>query len=291
MRLIACGRCHAQYDVASVLAETITCSCGEELENRDLTPVDHEVHRCGACGAHVVTEGDAKSCQYCGSALAPTGDLSLICPECFARNEDAARFCTACGVGFQPQAIPVDGHELPCPACDLLMPPTQVAGIGLNECVSCSGLWVPGENFDALVDRATQNARAAGTSAPRSEGGNPAARQVKYRKCPECQGFMLRRNYRRSSGVVLHVCNEHGTWLDADELEEIAGFILSGGQQSAMLEKEHQTTSHGGEAAKASIARMRMARDMEQYRSGWEGPSISIGRTGSLLRLLSDLLF
>jgi Zn-finger nucleic acid-binding protein len=282
MRLIACGQCHAQYDVALVVAETIACSCGETLVNRALVPVDNEVQRCGSCGAHVV--GDSDGCHYCGSELAPVGDLSLICPECFARNADGSRFCTSCGVAFAPQAIPIEGHELPCPACDVLMPPTQVAGIGLNECRSCNGLWVPGENFDALVSRATENARAAGATKPRTEGGNPASRQVRYRKCPECQGFMQRRNYRRSSGVVLDVCHNHGSWLDADELEEIAGFILSGGQTSAMLEEEHKTTSHGGDTAKASIARMRVAQEAQQNH-GRNRPA------GSLVRLLTDLFF
>ena len=288
MRLIACGQCHAQFDVAAVAAETIACVCGETLDVRELTPVDQEIHRCSACGAHVT--GEASDCQFCGSTLARTGDLSLICPECFARNEDEARFCTACGVGFTPQAIPIDGHELPCPACDLLMPPTQVAGIGLNECTRCSGLWVPGENFDALVSRATENARERG-AAPRNEGGNPARREVQYRKCPECQGFMQRRNYRRSSGVVLDVCHTHGTWLDADELEEIAGFILSGGQTSQMLDEEHRTTASGGDAARASMARVRAAQKAEAHTHWSPSPSFPSSSGGSLLRLLSDLLF
>jgi hypothetical protein len=29
--------------------------------------------------------------------------------------------------------------------------------------------------------------------------------------------------------VILDCCHAHGTWLDADELEQIAGFILSRG--------------------------------------------------------------
>ena len=29
--------------------------------------------------------------------------------------------------------------------------------------------------------------------------------------------------------MILDVCHDHGTWLDADELEEIAGFILANG--------------------------------------------------------------
>ena len=46
---------------------------------------------------------------------------------------------------------------------------------------------------------------------------------------------MLRRNFRKSSGVILDVCSEHGSWLDADELEQITGFILSGGAPSPVL--------------------------------------------------------
>jgi hypothetical protein len=45
--------------------------------------------------------------------------------------------------------------------------------------------------------------------------------------------MMSRRNYRRTSGVIIDRCHDHGTWLDADELERIAGFILSGGLERA----------------------------------------------------------
>lgn len=285
MRLIACDNCHAQYDVSGVVADTVTCRCGQTLQNRRLTPVDAEIVRCGACGAQVA--GDATECSYCGSAIRREGDLSLICPECFARNSEDSRFCTACGVAFRPEPLCVDGHELPCPACDVLMPPSQVGGVGLNECRQCNGLWVPGDHFDALVRRATEARRKADTSdapptAPRVQGGNPAHKRVQYRKCPECQGFMQRRNYRRSSGVVIDVCREHGTWLDADELEEIAGFILSGGHTSTVLEEEHRDA-----AAAAALARMRI---MTQNASFGHRDLRDHSLAGGLVRLLNHIL-
>jgi len=289
LRLIACQNCHAQYDLAGVLADTLKCRCGETLENRDLTPVDAEIHRCGACGAQVAA--DASDCTYCGSEIVRDGDLSLICPECFARNADASRFCTACGIGFRPEPLCVDGHELPCPACDASMPPTQVAGIGLNECRQCQGLWVPGENFDALVRRAAEvrkNADVNGQAAPapRMKGGNPARGEVKYRKCPECQAFMHRRNYLRSSGVVIDVCKDHGTWLDADELEEIAGFILSGGRTSQTLETEHSDLKAEAAAA-AAMARLRVASQNDAF--AYREPG-SASLAGGLVRLLIRIL-
>ncbi len=290
MRLIACETCHAQYDLTGVISDTLRCRCGETLENRELTPVDAEIHRCGACGALVVA--NVSDCSYCGSEIVEEGDLSLICPECFARNADASRFCTACGVAFRPEPLCIDGHELPCPACDASMPPTQVAGIGLNECRQCNGLWVPGDHFDALVRRATETRRHSEESgeaatAPRMQGGNPLESAVRYRKCPECQAFMHRRNYLRSSGVVIDVCHEHGTWLDADELEKIAGFIVSGARTSPLLEAEHRQAAASNAAANV-YARMRAASENGAHRNHELGePWLAGGFVRLLARILS----
>jgi Zn-finger nucleic acid-binding protein/ribosomal protein L40E len=266
VQLVACPVCHTQYDVSPVLTAEITCRCGETIENRALRAVDAEIARCGSCGAQV--QPDARSCTYCGSAIVRDPDqLSLICPECFARNSDRSRFCVACGVAFAPQPLPSEGRELPCPACDTRMPPTQVAGIAVNECPGCHGLWVPGDHFDALVKRAAQlrEQRAPTADAPRVQRGRPTDREVRYRRCPECDQFMLRINYRRSSGVILDECRAHGTWLDADELEQVAGFILAGGHTSKMLEAEHQAADR--EAA-AAFSRARVEQRVDQYTHG-----------------------
>jgi Zn-finger nucleic acid-binding protein len=239
LRLVACPSCHAQYDVTDVAAKQIECRCGESVENRAHAAVDARIARCGSCGA--IVAGDAQGCDYCGSAIVrDPGRLGLICPECYARNAEASRFCTACGVAFRPEPVPVAGHELPCPCCGVPMPSRSVAGVGVNECRECHGLWAPGEGFDSLVDRAIEVRRRADPAAlqalrPRVRGANPAAQRVEYRRCPECEGFMLRRNFRKSSGVIVDVCSSHGSWLDADELERIAGFILSGGETSPLL--------------------------------------------------------
>jgi Zn-finger nucleic acid-binding protein len=251
VRLVACSNCHAQYDVAEISAKTIPCRCGEEIENSPLQSRDTGIARCGSCGAGV--SGDAPSCDFCGSEIVRDPDkLSLICPECFARCKDDSRFCTACGVGFNPEEIRVDGYELPCPVCSTLMPARQVGGVSLNECRGCHGIWAPAESFDTLVARAIdarENASAAELQLlkPRVTGANPASQQVQYRKCPECDGFMQRRNFRKKSGVIIDCCNTHGIWLDADELEQIAGFILSGGSDDTSLRQPTRASERGTE--------------------------------------------
>ncbi len=284
MRLVACDRCHTQYDVSHIATKSFRCRCGETLENRPPAPVDAEIHRCGACGALV--ESAAESCDYCGSALVrDPGELSLVCPECYARNAEDARFCTACGVAFAPEPVPAEGHELPCPACGGLMPPRAVAGVPVHECPRCHGLWAPGESFELLVARATEARRGASPEElaslrPRVTGANPAKQRVHYRKCPECDGYMQRRNFRRSSGVIIDWCGNHGTWLDADELESIAGFLLSGGTTAASLEPAVESPALPPAAA-AVLARARIDSENRRRRAG-EGTS--------LLELLFDLL-
>lgn len=260
MQLIACSVCHTQYDTAPLAAERFQCRCGETLEKRDLAAVDAKIARCGSCGALV--EADAEQCSFCSSSIVRDPDkLSLICPECFARNGDSSRFCVACGVAFRPEPLPGQGRELPCPGCASSMPPTAVAGIPLNECPGCHGLWVPGEHFDALIRRAAEAQRERSPTAepPRVAGANPARQELRYRRCPECEQWMHRINYQRSSGVILDVCHGHGTWLDADELEQVAGFILSGKRTSPVLVEEHERARSD---AAAAFARARV----EQHR-------------------------
>lgn len=238
MRLIACPHCHAQYDVTHVAETSFDCRCGERLENRALRAVDSEIHRCGGCGASVPP--GAKRCEYCRSAIVRDPRwLSLICPECYARTHPDARFCTACGVAFAPQELGGEAPELDCPACGAALTERRVADARVSECGECGGLWAPGPSFEALVNRAIEARRRGDperiTIEPRVRGSNPAAQRIQYRRCPECDAYMQRRNFMKSSGVITDVCRTHGTWLDADELEQIAGFILSGCETAPSL--------------------------------------------------------
>jgi Zn-finger nucleic acid-binding protein len=295
VRLVACSNCHTQYDVTDVLAKTIACRCGEEIENAPLQASDAIVARCGSCGAGV--QSDAATCQYCNSEiLREPGEHSLICPECFARCADASRFCTACGIAFQPESVKIDGHELPCPVCSTLMPPRQLGGVAVNECLSCNGFWAPGESFDLLVGRAIEAREQASPAElhalkPRVTGSNPARQSVQYRNCPECDAHMARRNYRKKSGVIIDICSEHGAWLDADELEQIAGFILSGAA-GERIEPDSTSERKKSAAIAASLSRMEGERAGRQFdpTTRFSGSSVNEGMVESIAGLLFRIL-
>lgn len=237
MRLVACGGCHTQFDVSHVDEPVFECRCGTAVRNETLAGVDARIQRCGSCGA-ILAEG-AESCAYCHSAIErDERELSLICPECFARNAETASFCTGCGVAFLPEPLPDEQEELPvCPTCEGAEPMAirGVGGVWVRECAKCNGLWVPGERLDALIRRAVDSARERAASGLSRTERRPRsiAVQFSYRDCPVCGHHMQRKNFGRRSGVIVDWCGAHGTWLDKDELEQIAVFITDGGLREA----------------------------------------------------------
>jgi Zn-finger nucleic acid-binding protein len=291
VRLVACRNCHTQYDVTSVVDAEIPCRCGAKVENRSFDGLEVSIHRCGSCGAQV--GADASACEYCSSEIVrDDARLSLICPECFGRNVEESRYCTGCGVAFLPQQVEVDGVELPCPVCACLMPVRAVGGVGINECPQCNGIWAPDNRFDHLIAQACEAARKAGpgaslTASARRQGGNPYSAKVVYRKCPVCDAHMQRSNFQKRSGVIVDRCHEHGTWLDADELEQIAGFILEGGLGA---------DGARGYAMKSELDSMRR-REAAALARAIKGESMTIesagarsGNKGFLSMLLKELL-
>jgi Zn-finger nucleic acid-binding protein len=72
--------------------------------------------------------------------------------------------------------------------------------------------------------------------------------KIRYRRCPECGEFMQRKNFAGRSGVIVDWCGDHGTWLDADELELISAFVLSGGMHEAPAARSETTLNVDGVA-------------------------------------------
>lgn len=195
MRLLACPECRTQYDASGVVAKTIACRCGAAIENRDLPAVDVPVSRCSACGA--IAGENARVCDYCGAEIVwkgPPGDL--VCPECYARNPDAARFCMGCGVEFRPRPV-VDPSAAPieCVRCGVPMTCRDVADTTIHECPKCASLWVPGDALDDLVRRVNDH------SVDPSKGGDPRVQCMK-----DCGHCSLRTRLPFHRGRCLNHC-------------------------------------------------------------------------------------
>jgi|SRR5690606_29462137 len=242
MRLIACKRCRTQYDVTGTGAAEISCVCGASIENRAPAAVDAPVVRCASCGAAV--ESDAVSCSYCRSSIVRDKRLlGLICPECFARSPEAARYCTGCGIRFEPQPAPGNTPILQCPHDQSELSARSIGTLVCHECRACHGLWLSANDFDAVIEKALTRRRTTpsdGLGERKVRRRSPTAFKVAYRRCPVCGDIMNRKNYGGRSGIIIDWCGLHGTWLDADELEEIVTYIADGGLPAAGLTEEQK---------------------------------------------------
>ena len=229
MRLVACPSCKTHLDVTGIEGTSVVCPCGVTVDVALPDAVEGSVRRCGGCGAAL--EERAEECSYCHSPVVrEPRRLSMVCPECLARNLEAAKFCTSCGVEFLPQEPIAPGEPRPCPACEETLVSQRVRDVWLLACSWCDGLWVPARSFDMLVRRVVADSGSASASLGRPKRRRPKlSAEVVYRRCVVCRQRMVRKNYGRTSGVIVDWCGAHGTWFDADELDAVATFAAGGG--------------------------------------------------------------
>jgi Zn-finger nucleic acid-binding protein len=236
--LVACGACGRQYDASHLAARSrFRCACGAVVSVPRFAAQDAAVVRCSACGAP--RQGGAASCAHCAADFtARETDLHTLCPACMARISDRARFCHHCATPIRPQGDAGRQARQACPACG---PEARLNArslgrpeVPLLECPRCAGLWLATAVFEDLAARAQEltlpepapAGSGAASAGARSGGG-------RYRPCPDCGRLMHRRNYGRSSGVLLDSCKDHGVWFDAEELGAVLRWIREGGQARA----------------------------------------------------------
>jgi Zn-finger nucleic acid-binding protein/ribosomal protein L40E len=243
--LVRCAACHRQYDASRrAIGTRFRCRCGAAVEVPKVEAREAAVVSCRSCGA--TRQAGATACAYCGSDFTiQEQDLDTICPACFARISDSARFCHHCATPIQPEEDAGEATDRACPVCGEAHP-LRSRALGATtalECTRCAGLWLGEEAFRSLSDKA--RAEAQPFPDPRTirdtmtKARKPIAKQAGplYRPCPVCAVRMSRTNFGRQSGVLLDRCPGHGTWFDAHELDAALAWVKLGGEQKSAEEK------------------------------------------------------
>lgn len=60
---------------------------------------------------------------------------------------------------------------------------------------------------------------------PHRETHHENAEPVTYVACPRCGEIMARRNFGRTSGILVDTCKKHGIWLDRGELRRVVDHL------------------------------------------------------------------
>jgi len=264
--IVACQQCKRQYDAGGKRpGDRFRCRCGTMVTV--LQPQGHEadVVRCSSCGA--TREQNAQRCDHCGADFTLHElDLHTVCPNCMARVSDRARYCHHCAALLIAEGIAGDQTAMCCPVCgaDSLLTARHIRDTWTQvmECQRCGGFWVGLGTFDMLLDREARQPQSAGPT----PGPPPAApARGPYRPCAVCGQLMVRRNFGRSSGVIVDLCGSHGIWFDAQELAHVLRWIRSGNLEAARLD----------------MARLRTSTDVARKRQAADRPSAQHDRRGS----------
>lgn len=286
MKLVACPECKRQWDVSRYqIGQKLRCVCNTVLvvpRQRSFTP---EVHHCESCGA-ARAPASLDPCRYCGAV--PTRDsanLTLVCPFCLHRMARGSRFCSTCGKTIQPGRLNAKTGKLRCPRCSQTrLFNRKIGDFTVDECPSCSGVWVDAAAFDRIVSQ--QAKRQAEEFRRGGLHGQPVRskiepEQVVYLKCPTCGQHMHRRNFGRASGVIIDECSHHGVWLDCDELGKIAAFVASGGltYSREIRSRDDEASQPGGYAPIPAFSQF----------PPLKGPRLSDTPLGAVLHIIRGL--
>lgn len=231
--VVSCPKCCRRYDATGRRpGARFRCLCGDSLRVRAPRGHDASVVRCSSCGAP--REKGAAACGFCCSDFTlHERDLHSVCPACFARVSDKARYCHHCATPMFAENMAGDKTDWHCPVCEpkrrLVSRQLGSYQIAVLECQQCAGLWLGMESLQAMLT-AEARGEKRGIDAPLGTSTDSLRLGRGYRPCIVCGELMTRRNLARGkSGVVVDLCGYHGVWFDADELAQLIAWTRTGG--------------------------------------------------------------
>lgn len=95
------------------------------------------------------------------------------------------------------------------------------------QCVDCRGCFLRLHAWSEILDRASLASTAEIAHFLPPEPGRELPRQVllEWVRCPDCTRVMDRITFGARSDVVVDICNMHGIWVDAGELQAAMTFV------------------------------------------------------------------
>ena len=219
-----------------------------------LPQMDAGTLNCPDCGAAVPAK--ATECSFCHARLATIG-----CDKCFGMVFAGSRHCQHCGAAVKTPAER-DAPPLLCPRRCGDMRGVRFGGADMWECPACSGLWVDNETVQRLIAERLKPAPLLGTGITVPPPVRVRLSAVQYAPCPQCRTLMNRQNFAHTSGVIVDVCSQHGTWFDADELRRVLEFVAAGGLENVHVHELAKTQLASGDHTPAEMTTINLVKSI-----------------------------
>ena len=187
-------------------------------------------------------------------------------------------------------------HSQPviCAGCGAVTEFDALGGITIDACSDCGAIWFDDGELDSLTSELSEVELARDALAvvkSRRAFGAISDHAVRYFPCPVCKETMNRRNYREASGIILHRCCGHGTWVDWPNA--VGLLTLFAENRIGDLERRARDASIERarcQVAEAEAARARMGAEMQEMMVDRTSPD-SYGGIRSVVLNLLDFFF
>lgn len=221
--IVGCPHCQLRYDVSHRdPREAVKCRCGASFMVPNLSNTAR-AWNCPNCGG--ATDPANSKCEFCGVYL-----VFARCPDCFTLVVEDSKFCHQCGEDLRrPAVLPTDKKtRLACPRCKAKLRIRNIDDYHVDHCLACGGVWLDHDVLERVLrDKGNQKTVQAylGHQAVREPGRDYFP--IVYLKCPRCEDIMHRRNFGKTSGLIVDECVAHGIWFDKNELASVIAFSRS----------------------------------------------------------------
>jgi len=161
------------------------------------------------------------SCIFCGAPLPKQG---LNCSYCNKLNPLNKKI-------VESKKEEKSQSKYLCPVCHIRLEEFRDSTLFLEYCSRCDGILIKEEEFERLINYKTDPTNQFNPHYLRFVQDHPRdnRKKSKFQNCPVCKEIMSVINYKKNSGILLDICEEHGVWLDGGELQQIIDWYAVGG--------------------------------------------------------------
>jgi len=154
----------------------------------------------------------------------------MKCPHCKKSTSDLGKKCVHCGKELQELYGRDNDVSVRCPLCSLNTVIIDLAGIEIDYCYSCGGIWFDKGEINQFHDALTYQdlCNEMTTALKEMSLTNRDTKRADYLNCPVCSQLMSHKKYVEISDIILDRCADHGTWTEQEDLIKILEIIGSG---------------------------------------------------------------
>jgi Zn-finger nucleic acid-binding protein len=166
----------------------------------------------------------------------------MKCPHCNKSTSDIGKKCVHCGKDIQESIGRDNGFPVKCPQCNIKTEILDLAGVELDYCYNCGGIWFDKGEISQFRDAVMNQelCRDMTTTIEEMSLTNRDTKRADYLHCPVCTQLMSHKNFVDISSIIIDRCTDHGTWTEQDDLLKILKIVGSGKYEDLLRKAEYK---------------------------------------------------